>query len=304
MGSADNDRESEAYLARLSDRLRGLRARRGISRRTLGQLTGISQRYLARMEAGRANPTVDILWRIAQALGIETHEILAEKSTVSIADPSLMDLVRALSPSEQAQAHALLQRFMPKGARLPIGVALVGLHGGGKSTLGRMLSERAGYRFIAMGDIIRDMAGMELEAIFSLGGQQSYRRYERMAVEHMARHCAGCVVEAGGSIVSELDTFNTLRASFFTVWVRAEPEDHMSRVIQGGDLRPIRSTSEAMLDLQRILEEREPLYRKCDYTLETSGRTADECYLELVDVVRPYLAMGGQSDAKAAGAAH
>lgn len=278
---------SEAYLARMSERLRGLRAKRGISRRTLGQLTGISLRYLARLEAGRANPSVEILWRIAEALGIYPYEILAEKPVISLADRKLMTFLQMLSPAEQAQAHTLLLRMMPKGERRPIGVVLVGLHGGGKSTLGRILAERTGCRLVLLSQIIRDIAGMELDAIFSLGGQRSYRRYERMAVDYAIENCAGCVLEAGGSIVTEPDTFNVIRRAFFTVWVKAKAEDYMNRVIQGGDLRPIQSTSEAMLDLQRILEEREPLYATCDYTLETSSRTPEECYAELAEIVGP-----------------
>lgn len=281
--------EVEQYLRDLSGRVRALRARRGMTRKDLAKHTGISERYLAQLENGDANPSVELLWRIVQAMGISFQELVTERPALPGSHPALADLLEKLSPEEQAVAYSLLMQHFSGQRSQMRGVALIGLRGAGKTTLGRALSDHFGVPFIKLGDVIENLASMELSEVFSLGGQKTYRRLERQAVNHVVERYSGAVIEAGGSLVSELETFNVLRGSFFTVWVRAKPEDHMNRVVQQGDLRPMEGNEEAMEDLRRILVEREPYYGVANYMINTSGRSAQDCLTELERVCRPYL---------------
>lgn len=281
--------DSQPVLDALSVRVRALRARRGVSRRTLGRLTGISERYLARLESGAANPTIDILWRIAQALDVGLYELTTDRRLLAIEHPGLHELLQQLDADEQAAAHALLQHSLARQHAPYHGVVLVGLRGAGKTTLGRLLAQRLGVAFVRLREIIEQLAGMPLPDVFTFGGQKAYRRLERQAIQHVIDNMPGVLLEVGGSVVSELDTFHRLRSSFFTVWVKASPDEHMNRVIEQGDLRPIQLTDEAYEDLLQILAEREPFYRLSHYALDTTQKSPEQCVDELAVVCRPYL---------------
>lgn len=277
------------YLQGLSDRLRSYRAQRGISRRTLSRLTGISDRYLSRLEQGQANPSMGILWRIAGELDIALHQLVSEQPLVTVPHQGLFDTLQRLGPDNQESINALLNEHFPPPSHHYLGVAFIGLRAAGKSTLAGALSERLGVPHVRLGRIIEQLAGMDLPEVFSLGGQKSFRRLERQAVEHVIREHEGILLEAGGSVVSELETFNLLQTWFYTVWIKATPEEHMHRVVSQGDLRPLQSTSEATADLKRILAEREPRYSQADYVLDTTGRDVEDCVEELVGACRAYL---------------
>lgn len=279
-----------AYLRDLGERVRSLRARRGMTRKDLSRHSDISERYLAQLENGAANPSVELLWRIVHAMGISFDELVSDRSVQPMAHAPLLDLLRNLSAEEQNQAYGMLVRHFARQPPQSLGgVALIGLRGAGKTTLGRAMGEAFDVPFIRLGDLVEQLAGMELAEIFSLGGQKTYRRLEREAVQYVVDRHERAIVEAGGSLVSESDTFELLRASFFTVWVRTSPEEHMNRVIQQGDLRPMRGNDEAMDDLRRILAEREPFYGTANYVLDTSRRSPADCLRELTGVCRPFL---------------
>ncbi|MEX0730228.1 MAG: helix-turn-helix transcriptional regulator [Aquisalimonadaceae bacterium] len=291
MKDQENEAEAEIeqYLRDLSDRLRGWRARRGMRRKDLANHSGVSERYLAQLEGGDANPSLGLLLRLVNAMDISLQDLLISGGPGVQIHAGLFGLAQRLSAEQQAAAYSMLLRHFSPDQSAFAGCALIGLRGAGKTTLGERLSAAFGVPFVRLGNVIENLGGMELAELFSLGGQKAYRRLERQALDLVTREHPGCIVEAGGSLVSEVETFNALRSSFYTIWVRAEPEDHMNRVIQQGDLRPINSSEEAMADLRRILAEREPYYRTADYVIDTSARSIDDCLAELEPICRPYL---------------
>lgn len=269
------------YIGYLSERIRGLRAARGMTRKQLSQHSSISERYLAQLEGGNANPSIAVLWRVADAMGIDFRHLLDDASESSLEHMRLGQLLQSMSEHEQARAYELLVERLQSGDRHKLGVALVGLRGAGKTTLGKQLASSLSVPFVRLTEVIEQQGGMEIGELFSLGGQKAYRRLERRALESLVGKQEPVVLEVGGSLVSEPATFNLLRSSFATVWVRAQPEEHMNRVVSQGDMRPMEGNKEAMGDLYRILAEREDDYRKADFALDTSQRDVDDCLSEL-----------------------
>ncbi|MDX1595020.1 MAG: helix-turn-helix transcriptional regulator [Gammaproteobacteria bacterium] len=283
----------DAYIGAIGERVRGMRARRGMTRKQLGEDSGVSERYLAQLEGGKANVSIGLLWQIAQAMGVPPHELLPDASSHARAPSPLLQFLDQLTPDQEQAAHALLLKHFVNPDGDVRGVALIGLRGAGKSTLGEKLAEAVGVPFIRIGDVVEQLGGMSIAEIFSLGGQTAYRRLEREALQHVLDNYETSVIEAGGSLVSEPATYAELLGSFYTVWVRAAPEEHMTRVVVQGDLRPVQASQEAMDDLKRILTEREPEYRAANYTLDTSGRDVEACLDELMDMTRCYLCRWG-----------
>ena len=281
----------DAYIGAIGDRVRGMRARRGMTRKQLGQHSGVSERYLAQLEGGKANISIAVLWQIAEAMDVTPQDLLPgdPQQRPALALNPLRQFLERLSPEQEQQAHALLLKHFahPEG---PVrGVALIGLRGAGKSTLGQALAEAVGVPFIRLVDVVESLGGMSISELFSLGGQKAYRRLERDALRHVLENYETSVIEAGGSLVSEQETYAELLGSFYTVWVRATPEEHMSRVVVQGDLRPVQASPAAMDDLKRILAERESDYRAAHHTLDTSGRSVEACLEELMSMSRCYL---------------
>ncbi len=283
----------DAYIAAIGERVRGMRARRGMTRKQLGSDSGVSERYLAQLEGGKANVSVGLLWQVAQAMGVPPHELLPDAAPLARAPSPLLQLLDGLTPEQEEAAHRLLLKHFVNPEGQVRGVALIGLRGAGKSTLGQALAEAVGVPFIRIGDLIEQLGGMSISELFSLGGQKAYRRLERQALQHVLDNYETAVIEAGGSLVSEPATYAELLASFYTVWVRATPEEHMTRVVVQGDLRPVQASQEAMDDLKRILAEREAEYRAANHTLETSGRSVEACLDELMDMTRCFLCQWG-----------
>jgi XRE family aerobic/anaerobic benzoate catabolism transcriptional regulator len=283
----------DSYIGAIGERVRGMRARRGMSRKQLGGDSGVSERYLAQLETGKANISIGLLWQIAQAMGVPAHELLPDATPRVRAPTPLLQFLDQLTPEQEQAAHQLLLKHFVNPEGEVRGVALIGLRGAGKSTLGRKLADAVGVPFIRIGDVVEQLGGMSISELFSLGGQKAYRRLERQALQHVLDNYPVSVIEAGGSLVSEPATYADLLGSFYSVWVRATPEEHMSRVVVQGDLRPVQASPEAMDDLKRILAERETEYRAANHTLETSGRSVDECLDELMDMSRCYLCQWG-----------
>jgi XRE family aerobic/anaerobic benzoate catabolism transcriptional regulator len=277
-----------AYIAGIGERTRGIRAQRGMSRKDLSRHSGISERYLAQLESGQANISVTLLWQLAEALNVEFQELLPDNGNRAIQLKPLLSFLERLSLDEQKAVYTqLLKQF--SDAKGPIhGIALVGLRGGGKTTLGTLLAEELEVPFVRLGDVIEKLAGMKTPELFSLGGQKAYRRLEHQAVKQVIDNDEWVVLETGGSLVSEQATYDDVLGSFYTVWVKASPGEHMNRVIAQGDLRPMEGSSEAMSDLKRILAERESYYSAANHVLDTSGRTIRDCLHELVNQCRGY----------------
>jgi XRE family aerobic/anaerobic benzoate catabolism transcriptional regulator len=270
--------DGSEYLSSIGNRVRELRARRGMTRKILARDSRVSERYLAQLESGEGNISILLLRQIAAALDTPLESLVYAGTEPSIELVRATEFLRGLRPEELERARDLLLREfggVDADARSSR-IALVGLRGAGKSTLGAMLAERLDVPFIELDRLIEQEAGVSLGVIFDLYGQSGFRRLERRCLDEVIERYPKFVLATGGSLVSEPGTFDRLLTACFTVWLRATPEDHMQRVIAQGDRRPMADNREAMTDLQRILAGREKLYGQADVTLETSGFSLEE----------------------------
>jgi len=279
--------DGAAILSALAERVRELRARRGMTRRILAKDSGVSERYLAQLEAGRANASLLVLRQIARALDVPAEALLAETPDAPAELAETVELLRRLTPAQLAEAQANLRRRygdVDEAVRRRR-IALIGLRGAGKTTLGTRLAERLGVPFIELDREIERESGISLATIFDLYGQAGFRRLERRCLDRVIAEHSRFVLSTGGSIVSEPATFERLLSACWTVWLRAAPAEHMQRVVAQGDMRPMAGNPESMADLQRILAGREPLYRRADAQADTSGRDVESALQALIDVV-------------------
>ena len=270
--------EANATLAELGARVRGWRARRGMTRKALASDSGLSERFLADVESGRGNVSINSLEAAARALNISLLELLHDAPRPALA--RVQGLLGRLDDPQLDQAYALLGSTfgLSDEAGREQRIALIGLRGAGKSTLGAQLATERGVAFIELDREIEREAGTSMNEILLLHGQAGYRRYERRALFRIAEdHTDGVVMTTGGSIVSERETFDLLQSRFYCVWLKASPEEHMARVVAQGDMRPFDTTrgatNEAMEDIRRILASRQALYARADAVVDTSART-------------------------------
>jgi XRE family transcriptional regulator, aerobic/anaerobic benzoate catabolism transcriptional regulator len=287
----------KAFLARLGERVRKIRNGRGMSRKALAKHSDVSERYLAQLEAGTGNCSIVLLRRIAHALSVPVAQLIDDRPDRSIENLLLRQLLDRLSPAQVAEARELLlARFGGPSSEQRAGrVALIGLRGGGKSTIGKLLAGELGVPFIELDREIARESGMALSELFEMFGQATFRRMERAALEATLDKNPRFVLATGGGLVTEPSTFELLLTSCLTVWVRAEPAEHMKRVVEQGDLRPISGTTRAMEDLLSILHSRAPLYAKADVTLDTAGQTPQQSLRHLTKMLRPSAVAGAAS---------
>ncbi len=283
------------YLQHLGDNIRALRAQRGITRKVLGQQSGVSERFLAQLEGGTGNASVLVLRRIAAALGVELEALLAERNGATRSHSKdllqTVDFLRRLDEEGIVRARSLLHDHF--GAATPPlnesarrqRIALIGLRGAGKSTLGARIAAELKVPFIELDRLVEQASGTPLSTIFDLYGQSGFRRFERRCLDEVLEKHSRFVIATGGSIVAEAATFDRLRRECFTIWLQATPEEHMQRVVAQGDMRPMAHNPEAMSELKQILQEREPLYRKADLTVDTSGRAVAALTAQLLNMV-------------------
>jgi XRE family aerobic/anaerobic benzoate catabolism transcriptional regulator len=239
--------EDETFLALLGERVRAWRDSRRITRKALALSSGVSERYLAQLESGQGNMSILLLRQLAQAMQVPVEELVRETPAV------------------------------PRRER----IALVGLRGAGKSSLGSKLAADLGMPFIELDREIEREAGATLSELFGMYGQEGYRRFERRALERVLGENERCVIATGGSIVTAPETYARLLSACLTIWLKADPQEHMSRVIAQGDMRPIRGHAAAMDDLKQLLIERTHLYARADATVDTAGRTPRQSLAEL-----------------------
>ncbi len=260
--------DAAAYLNDIGSRVKRLRARRGMSRRILAQSSAVSERYLAELESGKGNISILRLRQIACAMSVPIEELVSSPTHQCEEFSYLLQYIRSAKHSELVR---LYREISDRAPSRPLLIALIGLRGAGKSTIGAALAERLGWQFTDLVRSIEQRAGMSVSEIFSLGGQSAYRRFELECLEETIGKVEPAIVEVGGSIVSEPAAYERLLGSCVTIWLRATPEDHMDRVIAQGDNRPMAGNAHAMEDLKRILSERESLYQRASYVLDTSG---------------------------------
>ncbi len=239
-----------AYLSLLGERVRAWRNEQGMTRKALATASGVSERYLAQLEAGEGTISVLLLRKVARALGVPVES-----------------LVRDEAPREKP-------------------IALLGLRGAGKSTLGEKLAEALKVPFIELDREVEKEAGAELGEVFAMYGQDAYRRFERRALERVLSQNERAVIATGGSLVTDAGTYKMLRDRCLCVWLKASPEEHMARVIAQGDMRPFKGRSAALDEIRQLLADRDRLYGRAEVTLDTSGKTPRASLAQLLSLVK------------------
>lgn len=275
------------YLRLLGERVRDARARHGMTRRMLAHDCGVSERYLAQLESGRGNLSIVLLRRVAAAIDVPLAELVSEELP-PVEYALIAERLRRLKPTELTEAAAILAKRFGDNAARADRIALIGLRGAGKSTLGTLLAERLGWPFVELSREIEREATVGVNEIFDLWGQAAYRRYERRALERVVLTRSPVVIATGGGLVSELPTFERLLEACYTIWLQASPNEYWERVLRQGDYRMSNGVGvkQAMADMRHILAQREALYSKADARLDTTGKTTAQSLRELLALVR------------------
>ncbi|MES2257109.1 MAG: helix-turn-helix transcriptional regulator [Pseudomonadota bacterium] len=284
------EQERDPFLSALGERLKSLRSRRGLTRKALAQLADVSERHVANVESGVGNASIQFLRQLAAVLNCTLAEMIGDETASSPEWLMIREILRGRSEPELAKARAQLAGLFDTPtsdiARRQR-VALIGLRGAGKSSLGQMLADHWMVPFIELGRQIEALAGCSIAEIHALYGPNAYRRYERRALEEAVRSFPRAVIATPGGVVSDPATFNLLLSHCYTVWLKASPEEHMGRVLAQGDTRPMSGNREAMEDLRQILESRAEFYSKADQTFDTSDMTQEASFMGLLDLLRP-----------------
>jgi XRE family aerobic/anaerobic benzoate catabolism transcriptional regulator len=288
----ENPDPETAFLEQLGQRVRTMRALRGMSRKVLAKVSGISERYIAQLEGGKGNVSIVLLRRVSNAMAAHLEDLIPAGEP-SPDWPVIRDLLRKASPNQIAQAKDILGGFGNGTSVLRrssfAGIALIGLRGAGKSTLGKMLAKKIGWSFVELNKEIEAQNGLSVAEIIALYGQEGFRRMEQAALGQLLARKELMVLATGGGIVSEPLTFDLILSSFYTIWLKAEPEEHMARVRGQGDLRPMADDRSAMAELRNILISREPLYARASAVVDTASLSVDAAAARLFNAVTPML---------------
>ncbi len=282
----------DPFLIALGERLKLLRARRGLTRKALAKLAEVSERHVANVESGVGNASIQFLRQLCAVLNCSLAEMTGDETTSSPDWLMIREVLRGRNEAELAQARtALADLFESPVSEISRRqrIALIGLRGAGKSSLGRLLAAQLHAPFIELSSQIEQLAGCGIAEIHALYGQNAYRRYEQRALEDVVRHYPQAVIATPGGIVSEPATFKLLLSHCYTVWLKAEPEEHMDRVLAQGDKRPMSGNREAMDDLKRILESRTQFYSKADKSVDTSRLNSEQAFQQLLGQLPPLL---------------
>jgi XRE family aerobic/anaerobic benzoate catabolism transcriptional regulator len=261
-------RAEQEFLADVGRLVRLGRAKRGMTRRKLAQDSGISERYLAQIESGHGNPSVIVLKAIAEAIGMAIIELLPRTNGRTAALSGIVDLLARMPLADRGQR-----------------ISLVGLRGAGKSTLGRLLAEQLGCPFVELDRVVEQEYGASISLLIEMSGQNTFRRYERTCLEQVIAEHERVVIATAGSIVANPETYALLLSRTHAIWVKAQPDEHMNRVIEQGDFRPMAQNREAMADLVAILDARTADYARAGATVDTSGRTVEQSFAALQGMV-------------------
>ncbi|GAA5265375.1 XRE family transcriptional regulator, aerobic/anaerobic benzoate catabolism transcriptional regulator [Acidiphilium sp. MT5] len=279
----------EPLLVALGERVRLLRARKAMPRRVLALTAKVSERHLANLESGIGNVSVLVLQLVAQALDCPIAELLGDETTATPEWLMIRESLRGRGAEDLQRAQRALEALFDSTSSTTTRldrIALIGLRGAGKSSLGRLLAQALGRPFVELGREITRIAGGSLAEIQDLYGPTAYRRYERQALEAVLADPTRVVIETSGGLVSNPTNFSLLLGNCFTIWLRAAPEDHMKRVIDQGDLRPLEGSDAAMEDLRMILAGRAAFYAKADLIFDTSGKSLEASFEKLLALVR------------------
>jgi XRE family aerobic/anaerobic benzoate catabolism transcriptional regulator len=284
--------EETVFLQRLGRRVRTMRGLRGMSRKVLARSSGISERYIAQLESGKGNVSIVLLRRVASAMAVSLEDVIASEDHAE--DWSVIrELLRRATPAQIASARDVLSGERHAAStdrtRAARGIALIGLRGAGKSTLGRLLAGEIGWTFVELNKEIEKQNGLSVGEIIAIYGQEGFHRMEQSALREVMAMEGPIVLATGGGIVSEPLTFDLILSSYHTVWLKARPEEHMARVRGQGDLRPMADDRSAMRELRTILLSREPLYSRAAATVDTADVELATAFLRLKETVAPVL---------------
>src|SRR5690349_17163756 len=284
-------RADAAFAGEVGRMVRLGRAKRGLSRRLLAQASGTSERYLAQIESGAGNPSVLVLRAIADALEMPMFELLPQTGGVAAPYARIIDLLGRAAPSDLAAIAESIERQIAHAAAADRAhrIGLVGLRGAGKSTLGKMLADKLGVPFVELDRMVEQQYGASIPLLIEMSGVATFRRHERACLERVVAENRAAVIATAGGIVSNPETYGLLLRRTHTVWMTAQPEEHMSRVMKQGDFRPMARNREAMADLHAILESRRADYGRAEATLDTSGATVQQSFVRLRKIVAPWL---------------
>ena len=292
--------DKNPFLVALGERVRALRARRGMTRKAVAVAADVSERHLANLEYGVGNASILVLLQVAGALQCSLAELIGDVTTSSPEWLLIRELLEHRDEATLRRARVVIGQLLGTGGANAADpqsrstrVALVGLRGAGKSTLGQMLADDLGYPFVELSREIEKFAGCSISEIQALYGMNAYRRYERRALEEAIQIYPEAVIATPGGLVSDAATFNLLLAHCTTVWLQAAPEDHMRRVQAQGDLRPMAASPEAMDDLRRILSGRAAFYSKAEFRIDTSAQPLEPTFIALRRLVREALGLTG-----------
>jgi XRE family transcriptional regulator, aerobic/anaerobic benzoate catabolism transcriptional regulator len=287
---ADGGSEGD-FVAEVGRLVRLARAKRGMTRRQLAADSGASERYLAQIEGGQGNPSVIILKSIARALDLPIIELLPRPDGRGAAMTHVLDLLGRLPPAELPALAELIEGRLSQGAASDRGrrIALVGLRGAGKSTLGRRLADALGCPFIELDRLVEQDYGAPIPDLIEMAGLATFRRYERACLERVIERHRAAVIATAGGIVSNADTYALLLRRTHAIWIKARPDEHMSRVMQQGDFRPMAKNREAMGDLVAILDARRADYARAAAELDTSGDPVERSFEKLREIAERYV---------------
>ena len=275
----------DAFIGAVGERVRKARQRKGIARRVLSELSGVSQRYLAQLENGDGNISIGLLYKVAQALDHRIEWLVGADDPWGSETAEIAELYRTASSGLRQKVKEMLSAAQPAQLRRQR-IGLIGLRGAGKSTLGRRLGAALEFPFVELNRDIEEQSGMPVADVMALYGQEGYRRLERQALERVVATTDQVVLAVAGGIVTEPETFAFLLRHFHTIWLKAPPELHMKRVFEQGDERPMAGNPQAMAELTSILTSREALYAKAESFVDTEGRSIEESTRDLVEAVR------------------
>jgi len=290
--SASATDEKNPFLVALGERVKALRARRGMTRKAVSVAAGVSERHLANLEYGEGNASILVLQQVAHALHCTLAELIGDVTTSTPEWLLIRELLDGRDDAALRRVRIAIGELLGTGSGnvgINPRVALVGLRGAGKSTLGAMLAEDLGFPFVELSREIEKFAGCSVSEIQALYGMNAYRRYERRALEEAIQIYPEVVIATPGGLVSDTATFNQLLSHCTTVWLQADPEDHMKRVMAQGDLRPMAASRQAMEDLKGILAGRAAFYSKAQYKLDTSAQPLAQSFQALRQTVRDAL---------------
>ena len=280
-----------AFLVAIGREVRKNRAKRGMTRRQLAQASATSERYLAQIESGAGNPSVSVLRAIAQAFDLPAAALVPETSARAAELGVILDLLAQVPEKELTVLAKEIEARVARraGAERARRIALIGLRGAGKSTLGRMLARHLDWPFIELDRRIEEDYGASIPDLIEMAGTATFRRHERSALERLISEHEAAVVTTAGGIVSDPETFALLLRQTHTVWIKARPDEHMSRVMAQGDFRPMAQNRAAMADLVAILEARRADYARAEAEVDTSGESIEQSFAKLLRVVTPWL---------------